>query len=80
MKMKNKMKNDIFPIQMSSEDYALGVDDSNGICLACGEIQFGGCEPDAENYRCSECHKPAVMGYEHALICGDIDVIDDYPW
>jgi len=32
-----------------------------GICGSCAHIQ-GGCEPDAEGYRCEACGKPEVQG------------------
>ena len=36
-------------------DFAEDFDDYNGICLACGEIQYGGVEPDARAYPCESC-------------------------
>ena len=58
--------------KMSIEDYQSGVEESNGVCLSCGSIKFGGCEPDAEDYACDECDSNAVMGFEFALIGGHI--------
>ena len=39
-----------------------------GVCLSCGEVRFGGVEPDAEEYECFECGKHAVEGLESALM------------
>jgi hypothetical protein len=43
------------------------LDNYRGICLACGKATRG-VEPDAANYTCSSCGKPAVMGAENILI------------
>lgn len=47
-------------------------DDYNGICLACGEIQYGGVEPDARRYTCESCGEDEVYGLEEALVMGRI--------
>lgn len=59
---------------MTSEDYLDHCDAYDGICLACGEIHFGGVEPDAENYHCDACGKDRVCGVENALMIGKIDI------
>jgi hypothetical protein len=46
------------------------IEESNGICISCGEWTCGGVEPDAERYTCECCDKPAVYGAEQALVCG----------
>lgn len=51
------------------------VEQSAGICLACGELAFG-VEPDAENYTCEECDETQVQGIENALVAGNITVIE----
>lgn len=43
-------------------------DDYNGICLACGEIQYGGVEPDARRYTCESCGEDEVYGLEEAVV------------
>jgi len=43
-----------------------------GLCLACGELKFGDCEPDARNYPCEECGKRRVYGAEEARLMGAI--------
>lgn len=42
-------------------------DNNDGVCLACGEIQMGGVEPDAENYECESCGARKVCGVEQYL-------------
>jgi hypothetical protein len=44
----------------------------NGGCLSCGEIQYGGVEPDAENYTCESCGEDAVYGLEQLLLIGKL--------
>jgi len=54
---------------MTQEDFMEGQDDCMGICLCCGETQYG-CEPDAREYECESCEEESVFGYEQALIEG----------
>ena len=49
----------------------------NGACLACGEIQYGGVEPDARQYECEFCGERKVYGLEELLVMGAIDLDDD---
>ena len=44
----------------------------NGICLACGAIQYGGIEPDARQYNCDVCGQPHVYGLEEAVLLGRV--------
>ena len=46
-----------------------GLDDP-GFCLKCGEEQ-GGCEPDAEGYKCEECGTNTVYGAMEVLFRGN---------
>jgi hypothetical protein len=46
---------------------AVELDDSIGICAACGNEQSG-CEPDASNYECEACGENEVFGAELLLI------------
>lgn len=55
---------------VSAEDF----DDYNGICLACGEIQHGGVEPDARAYPCDSCGAPGVYGLEEALLMDRVTI------
>jgi hypothetical protein len=41
-------------------------EDGSGICKACGKTASC-CEPDARNYTCDRCDKPAVFGAEELL-------------
>ena len=60
----------------TTEEYEELCESYSGICLACGAIKDGGCEPDAEGYECDECGEHKVQGIENALICGNIDIED----
>lgn len=46
---------------------------NGGVCLACGELQWEGCEPDARNYKCQDCGQMQVFGAEEALMRGEIE-------
>lgn len=63
-------------VKMTMEEYREHCDSYDGICLACGEVKFGDCEPDAESYICPECSSDSVMGIELALIAGLIEIKD----
>lgn len=52
-------------------------DGTNGVCLKCGETEYGGVEPDARGYECSGCGARAVCGIEEAVIMGYVVVTDD---
>jgi len=43
--------------------------DDTGVCLACGEEQFG-CKPDARQYKCENCGRNTIFGPEEVLISG----------
>lgn len=49
-------------------------EDCNGGCLSCGEIQYGGCEPDARNYKCEECGELEVYGLAELAMMGQLEL------
>lgn len=49
-------------------------DDSQGICLACGEEAYG-VEPDARKYECESCGENRVYGAEELLFNADQFVV-----
>ena len=53
---------------------AADFEDYNGICLICGEICYGGVEPDARGYPCEVCETNTVVGLQEALLMGRITV------
>lgn len=55
------------PVTLDQILAAVEADDNIGICLACGEEQFG-CEPDARKYECESCGQSKVYGAEELLI------------
>ncbi len=59
---------------VSAEDLHEAV---NGICLSCGEIQYGGVEPDARKYRCEACGEDQIYGLEEALLMAQVTVVED---
>jgi hypothetical protein len=53
----------------SMELAASMIDNNEGFCLACGNIQDS-VEPDARRYTCDCCEKPKVYGAEELVIRG----------
>lgn len=49
-------------------------EDTNGGCISCGEIQYGGVEPDAEGYPCEYCGKNTVYGLGHLAVTGKLEI------
>lgn len=49
----------------------------NGGCTSCGEIQYGGCEPDACNYECENCGEKTVFGLAELAIMGQLVLTED---
>jgi hypothetical protein len=62
-------------IEMTEGDFQEMNDENIGVCLACGEFNDGGTEPDAEGYHCDCCEADAVCGLEQALVLGRIVII-----
>lgn len=62
---------------ISIEEFKQHCNDSDGLCLACGEWGFGGVEPDAEGYECEACGEPQVMGAEQAMIEGKLTFTEE---
>ena len=69
--MSQPVRRSVFTV--SDEDLEEAV---NGICLSCGEIQYGGVEPDARGYACEACGEEEVYGLEEALLMGRITVAE----
>ena len=46
---------------------AIGRDDMEGICTACGETSQDSCEPDAREYECHHCGSFKVYGASELL-------------
>lgn len=62
---------------MTEDEYLEGTESYDGVCLACGDIQYSGVEPDAEGYKCSACGAMKVMGFEQAMLCGHIQIVGE---
>jgi len=58
------------PIKMVNATLEELQEGNNGGCLACGEVQYGGVEPDAEKYECEGCGENQVYGLEQLLVMG----------
>jgi len=50
-------------------------DGTQGICLSCGQTQYG-VEPDAEGYVCESCGEHKVIGLEMAVVCDLVEITD----
>jgi hypothetical protein len=64
------------PVRMEYEDYLLGAENHDGLCLACREVENGGVEPDERGAECRFCTAERVVGFELALVMGEIEIID----
>jgi hypothetical protein len=53
---------------VESHELESHMEEYDGLCLACGEWQYGECEPDARNYACESCGKRSVYGTEECLM------------
>lgn len=65
------------PAKMTEEEYQHHRSNYSGLCLACGDINEGGIEPDAEGYACEYCDEEAVEGIENALQKGLIEITEE---
>jgi hypothetical protein len=61
----------------SEEDLEQHIEDNDGLCLACGEWSEGGVEPDAEDYKCTDCGAMAVCGAEQAMLLGRLELSEE---
>ena len=57
------------PVLTVAEMSYIQMNSGPGFCLACGEEQDG-CEPDARQYHCDNCHQSQVFVAEELLIMG----------
>lgn len=62
--------------KMTEEEFKAHRDEYSGGCISCGTIQYGGVEPDAEDYECEACGESHMYGIENLLHMGRIDIID----
>lgn len=63
-----------WPKKMTAAEWKELEREYGGLCLACGELKFGDCEPDARKYPCEDCGKRGVYGAEEARMMGAIVV------
>lgn len=63
-------------IEMTEAHYHEMNEGCEGVCLKCGNEQFG-CEPDARRYECEACGEKAVYGVEEALMMGAVEFVDE---
>ena len=66
-----------WPKKMSEAEYRELADSYGGLCLRCGELKWGDCEPDARRYPCEDCGKNGVYGAEEARMMGAIECSED---
>jgi hypothetical protein len=62
--------------EITEDQYEVLAEEYGGICLACGEIQHGGVEPDAEGFERESCGEPKVQDIEQAMSSGHIAFSD----
>jgi hypothetical protein len=59
----------------SSEAWCLD-DTLTGVCIKCGDVSEGQCEPDASNYICTECGRSSVYGFSNLVLMGFVTIVD----
>ena len=62
---------------LPQSDYEQHAADNDGFCLACGEIQSGGCELDMRDGFCDSCDEHKVVGFEEALVMGEVEFSEE---
>jgi hypothetical protein len=72
---KTSKGHDYFKFKMSESEFTELDNNSEGLCLFCGETQSG-CEPDARMYECESCEKKGVYGASELLLMGLISFED----
>ena len=58
-------------LEIPESEFRAMVDDSGGLCVACGE-EASGVEPDARKLECEGCGRAAVYGLEELLMMGRV--------
>lgn len=76
VKGKTKSGNDYFCFEMNESEFVGSDNDSEGLCVFCGETAFG-VEPDARKYACEGCEKNGVYGMQELLLMGLIAFSED---
>lgn len=64
-------------LKLTEDEYSELRDSNSGFCVACGKINDGGHEPDAEDYECSFCEEPKSSGIELLLLSGVVEIVED---
>ena len=63
-------ENGKFKHLLCSENELWDADDQmTGVCVLCGNIEPGRCEPDATGYTCSKCGKPGLYAVAELALC-----------
>jgi hypothetical protein len=68
------MPNPLLPFKMTEKDFHEYDDNQMGMCIKCGEMSDGDCEPDARRYPCGACKKNAVYGMQEMMLMGWIEL------
>lgn len=61
-------------IKVSQDRYNDHVSDSDGFCVECESIIYGGIDADAEEDECESCGEHSVMSFEIAIIHGEVQI------
>jgi hypothetical protein len=64
-------------ITMTEDEYRELEDDYSGLCVCCGEITDGDCEPDTRGRTCEACGERGVCGLEELLVQMQIRIVGD---
>lgn len=61
---------------MTEGEFSDHSNNSDGGCLGCGKIIFGGVEPDAREYQCDYCGEHKVYGIDELLVMGKVEIFE----
>ena len=65
-------------MKLTESAYRQHDNDFDGYCRDCDDVtRYGMTEPDAEGYRCDECHGHNVCGIANALIAGLLQIVEE---
>lgn len=66
-----------WPKQVTDAEWRELEQENGGLCLSCGQLVFGDCEPDMRDGSCEACDENRVHGAEEARLMGALVVLGE---
>ena len=63
-------------LTITEQEYHELSNEYSGFCTNCGEINYGGHEPDARKYHCENCETNNSYGIEECLIMDILEITE----